>query len=45
MSTHHKNRQPSGCTGCVASLLIVVYVMSAALYGCWQFATWLLFGH
>lgn len=44
MSAHYKSRHPSGCTGCVAALLIAGGVMSAAAYGCWQFAAWLVFG-
>lgn len=42
MSTHYKNRQPSGCCGCAAALLISVGMLAVTGYVCYEFATWLV---
>lgn len=42
MSAHYSTREPSGCAGCAAALLISVGMLAVTGYVCYELATWLV---
>lgn len=42
MSEHYRQREYSGCTGCVAVIVLAVIIDVLAVCGIWQLVTWLL---
>lgn len=42
MSAHYSTRQPSGCLGCAAVVIIVIGTPVIIGVVCWNFASWLI---